>query len=182
MTNFAYEPSLAEKYPDLVGGIIHGVHVKNSPTPAALSDLYAAEQQAVSQRIGQTPLSEIPALSAWRRVFRSFNVDPTQYRSAAEALLRRLTKQGDIPNINTLVDIGNLISIRYAVPVAIVDVRHVAEGITVHFADGTERYTVLNQTEPEHPEPGEVIFSDANKKSDRARTPGTGRGHCLGCE
>ena len=39
-------------------------------------------------------------------------------RSAAEALLRRLTKQGSIPSINTLVDIGNLVSIRYALPVA----------------------------------------------------------------
>ncbi len=79
------------------------------------------EQQGTLRRIGDTPLSQIPSLVAWRAVFRSFGVDPTQYRSAAEALLRRLTKKGDIPSINLLVDLGNLVSIRYALPVAVFD-------------------------------------------------------------
>jgi len=87
-------------------------------------------------------------------------VDPTQYRSAAEALLRRLTKKGDIPSINLLVDLGNLVSIRYALPVAVFDTRALQGTVTVHFAAGTERYTTLGQAEVEHPEPGEVVFSD----------------------
>ncbi len=53
-------------------------------------------------------LSELPTLSAWRQAFRRFGANPTKHRSAAEALLRRLQK-GDIPGINTLVDIGNLV-------------------------------------------------------------------------
>jgi len=35
--------------------------------------------------------------------------------------------------------------------------------VTVHFADGSERYTTLGQDEVEHPEPGEVVFSDETK-------------------
>ncbi len=31
----------------------------------------------------------------------------------------------------------------------------------MHFSNGEERYTTLGQTEIEHPEAGEVIFSDA---------------------
>ena len=85
---------------------------------------------------------------------------PTQYRSAAEALLRRLTKQGDIPSINTLVDLGNLVSIRYALPVAVFDTRAISGPVTVRFADGSERFTNLGQAAPEQPEPGEVIFVD----------------------
>lgn len=164
MISFEYHPEIVSRYPELIGGLIYGQNVQNTPSSPALQQQYTAEQQAVIQRLGTTPLSEIPALAAWRKAFRGFNVDPTQYRSAPEALLRRLTKQGDIPSINTLVDLGNLVSIRYALPIAIVDVGQVTGGqITVHFADGTERYTVLGQTEPEHPEPGEVIFSDAAK-------------------
>ncbi|HEU4832604.1 MAG TPA: phenylalanine--tRNA ligase beta subunit-related protein [Actinomycetota bacterium] len=45
-------------------------------------------------------------------------------------------KQGDIPSISTLVDIGNLVSIRYAVPVAVFDRAGVAGSITVRFATG----------------------------------------------
>jgi DNA/RNA-binding domain of Phe-tRNA-synthetase-like protein len=53
-----------------------------------------------------------------------------------------------------------MVSIRYAVPVAAFDVRALQGVVTVHFADGSERYTPLGRAEIEHPEPGEVVFSD----------------------
>ena len=118
------------------------------------------EAVAVRTRIGETPLSELPTLAAWRRVFRGFGVDPTQYRSAAEALLRRLRKQGELPCIGTLVDLANLVSIRYALPVAILDQRGVSGGIIVRFARGEERWADLGSSQIEHPEPAEVIFAD----------------------
>src|SRR5579872_6569211 len=151
---FQYHPDILTRYPQVVGGAILARNVTNGPTPAHLQALYQAEQQQVLQHIGSTPLSQIESLAAWRRAFRSFGVDPTQYRSAAEALLRRLTKKGDIPSINALVDIGNLVSIRYTLPVAVFDTRAVHGTVTVHFADGSERYTTLGQDETGHPEPG----------------------------
>ncbi|HEY7851140.1 MAG TPA: phenylalanine--tRNA ligase beta subunit-related protein, partial [Ktedonobacterales bacterium] len=112
-------------------------------------------------RIGATPLSQLPSLTAWRSAFRRFGVDPTQCRCAAEALLRRLTKKGDIPSINTLVDLGNLVSIRYALPVAVFDRRALTGPLTVRFAAGDERYTPLGQSDvTEHPTAGEVVFAD----------------------
>ncbi len=160
MSTFRYDKEILARYPTTVGGVILAQGITNEPTSESLKAAYQAEQQAVIQRIGSTPLSQIASLSAWRSVFRSFGIDPTQYRSAAEALLRRLTKKGDIPSINTLVDIGNLISIRYALPVAVFDTQTLQGAVTVHFAKGTERYTTLGQDEVEHPEVGEVVFSD----------------------
>lgn len=160
MTTFQYASEIIERYPNLQGGVIVAHGVANGATPPDLLDAYQAEQKATIERIGDTPLSQIESLAAWRAAFRSFGVDPTQIRSACEALLRRLTKQGDIPSINMLVDIGNLISIRYALPVAVVDLRSATSAITVQFADGDERFTNLGQDEVTHPDPGEVIFAD----------------------
>ena len=163
MIHFQYRSDILDAYPNLSGGVIVARGVRNGPTPPDLLAAYQAEQAATLARIGSMPLSELPSLAGWRAAFRSFGVDPTQYRSAAEALLRRLTKKGDIPGINTLVDLGNLISIRYGLPVAIVDMRSLALPITVHFADGTEPFRNLNQEEVDHPAPGEVIFTDENR-------------------
>src|SRR5690242_13735043 len=157
MTTFRYDAAIIERFPDVVGGVILAEGMTNGPTPESLQAAYVAEQQAVLRKIGETPLSQIPSLAAWRGAFRKFGLDPTQYRSAAEALLRRLTKKGDIPSINTLVDIGNLVSIRYALPVAVVDTHAIQGPITVHFANGTERFTTLGQAEVELPVPGEVV-------------------------
>jgi DNA/RNA-binding domain of Phe-tRNA-synthetase-like protein len=157
---FTYDPEVAARFPSVAGGVVHAEGVSNGRSPQALVNTFRAEQQAVLARIGDTPLSELPTLAAWRRAFRAFGVDPTTYRSAAEALLRRLTKQGSIPSINALVDIGNLVAIRYGLPVAIFDQRSVTGATTVRSAAGTEWFTDLGSGERETPAKGEVIFID----------------------
>ncbi len=160
MTSFQYDSAIIENYPNLVAGVIVARGMSNGRSPDALRELYLAEQETIKGRIGRTPLSELPTLGAWRRAISAFGVSPTKYRSAAESLLRRLTKKGDIPNINTLVDIGNLVSIRYGLPVAIFDTRQIELPITVRYADGSEHFTDLGSDKIVHPEPSEVIFSD----------------------
>jgi DNA/RNA-binding domain of Phe-tRNA-synthetase-like protein len=160
MPSFQYDAAIVERFPAVQGGVIHVTGLANGPSPDALVLRFEAEQVAVRAMIGSTPLSELPSLAAWRRTFRSFGVDPTAYRSAAEALLRRLTKQGSIPSINTLVDIGNLVSVRHALPVAIFDQRSATGSTTVRLATGKEVFTDLGSGETQHPEPGEVIFVD----------------------
>lgn len=162
MTSFQYDSAIIENYPNLAAGVIVARGMSNGRSPDALRERYLAEQETVKARIGGTPLSELPTLGAWRRAISAFGVSPTKYRSAAESLLRRLTKKGDIPNINTLVDIGNLVSIRYGLPVAIFDTRQIALPITVRYADGSEHFTDLGSDKIVQPEPGEVIFSDTN--------------------
>ncbi len=160
MIVFQYDPEIIRRYPSIVGGVIYARNMINGPTPPQLQSAFSVEQQATLQRTGDTPLSQIPSLAAWRGAFRAFGVEPTQYRSAAESLLRRLTKKGDIPSINTLVDLCNLVSIHYALPAAVFDTRAINGTLTVHFANGGERYTTLGQDETDHPEEGEVVFSD----------------------
>jgi len=160
MAQFRYAPEILERFPSIVGGVIHASGVANGPTSRGLADEFSAAQAEVRTRIGATPLSELSTLAAWRRVFRGFGVDPTQYRSAAEALLRRLTKQGELPSIDTLVDLANLVSIRHALPVAVFDLQTISGGITVRVARGDETWTDLGSSTAEHPATGEVIFVD----------------------
>ena len=159
---FAYDDAVAERYPTIRAGVIHATGLTNGPSSPELLDEYRAEQLAASERLDQTAIADLPSIAAWRRVFARFGAKPTQYRNAAEALLRRLAKHGDIPTINTLVDIGNLVSIRYAMPVAVFDQDNVVAPTTVRFATGAELFTDLGSTTGVHPDPGEIIFVDGN--------------------
>jgi DNA/RNA-binding domain of Phe-tRNA-synthetase-like protein len=162
---FTYHPAILERYPNLCGGVILARGMRNGPSPESLQADFKAEQAAVTARLNGTPLSDLPSIKAWRAAFRSFGVEPTQYRCAAESLMRRLNlNKGDIPSINALVDIGNLVSIRYALPTAVFDVARLTGPVTVHFADGSEQYIGLGQSTVEHPEAGEVVFTDPAKK------------------
>lgn len=157
---FGYDDAVARRFPAIRAAVIHATGLVNGPSPAALLGEYRAAQEAAAERLAGTAIADIPSIAAWRRVFTQFGAKPTQYRNAAEALLRRLSKQGGIPPVNALTDIGNLVSIRYAMPVAVVDQASVAGAITVRFATGSERFADLGSSGSAAPEPGEVIFTD----------------------
>lgn len=160
MTLFRYDPDVLERFPAIVGGVLHARGVSNGPSPPALASAFRAEQERALELLGDRPVGTLPSIAAWRRAFTAFGVEPTRYRNAAEALLRRLMKHGDIPSLGTLVDVGNLVSIRYRLPVAVLDLAGVAGTITVGFAEGDEEFTDLGSSTIEHPEPGEVVFVD----------------------
>lgn len=157
---FAYDDAVTERYPTIRAGVIHATGLANGPSPPGLLDEYRAEQRAASERLKATAVADLPSIAAWRRAFARFGAKPTQHRNAAEALLRRLARHGDVPTINTLVDIGNLVSIRHAMPVAVFDRANISGPITVRFATGAEPFTDLGSTGSVHPDPGEVIFVD----------------------
>ena len=159
---FAYEEAVAKRYPTVRAGVVHATGLANGPSPPELLDEYRAEQQAASERLKATAIADLPSIAAWRRAFTQFGAKPTQHRNAAEALLRRLAKQGEIPTVNALVDVGNLVSIRYAMPVAVFDLANIADSLTVRFATGDELFTDLGSTGSVVPDPGEVIFVDRN--------------------
>lgn len=160
MSVFRYDAALIERFPTIRCAAVVARGVTNGPSPDALSDELVAAQAETRARLVDTPLSEVPSLAAWRRVFTAFGVSPTKYRNAAEAIARRVTKKGDLPSISTLVDLGNLVSVRHSVPVAVIDLGAVDGGITVRFARGDEPFDDLGGSEAEHPDEGEVVFVD----------------------
>jgi DNA/RNA-binding domain of Phe-tRNA-synthetase-like protein len=160
---FRYDRAVLERYPAVHAAVVHLEGIPDADAPPALAEHYRAAQAEVAQRLATTPIAALPSIAAWRRAFAGFGAKPTQYRCAAEALLRRLTKQGDLPSVNGLVDIGNLVSIRSALPVAVVDLAGVAAPITVRFATGTEPFSDLGGAPAGTPEPGEVVFVDRDE-------------------
>lgn len=61
-------------------------------------------------------LSSHATVAAMRKLFRAAGTDPTRYRPASEALLRRVLKGEELPAIHPLVDINNCLSVELAVP------------------------------------------------------------------
>lgn len=158
---FVYDETIVEQFSTIRAGVARVTGISNGASSPELAEKYRADQRAASARLESGGLVEIPSIAAWRRVFSSFGAKPTRYRNAAEALLRRLSKHGDIPAVNTLADIGNLVSIRHAMPVAVFDTGSISSPITVRFATGDELFTDLGSDGKVSPEPNEVIFVDA---------------------
>lgn len=85
--------------------------------PRQLEAVRQEVAESVRRRFASTAeLSSHSTVSALRRLFRAAGCDPTRYRPASEALLRRLVKGVPMPVIQPLVDVNNCLSAELAVP------------------------------------------------------------------
>jgi DNA/RNA-binding domain of Phe-tRNA-synthetase-like protein len=98
--------------PNFVGACVEA-QVKNSPYCAELWQEINALVEHYREVLSTETLKAISGIEATRRVYRACGKDPSRYRPAAEALIRRQLKGKDLYQIDTLVDLVNLASIRY---------------------------------------------------------------------
>ena len=88
---------------------------------------------------GKAP-GEIEVLAPARRLYRAFGIDPTTTRPSSEALLRRILKGGAFPDVNAAVDVGNLCSISFFLPIGLYDAGKIRGAITLRRGRPDEGY------------------------------------------
>ena len=98
--------------PEFVGAHVE-IYVHNSPYSAGLWGEIDRLGQEFRQTLTTETLKDISGIAATRQVYRACGKDPSRYRPAAEALIRRILQGKQLYQINTLVDLVNLASIRY---------------------------------------------------------------------
>jgi DNA/RNA-binding domain of Phe-tRNA-synthetase-like protein len=155
---FQHSPSIWQAFPQLVPGLLVAEQIDPGADVAARLEPFFARARA---QLAAGAESDLPAIAAWRRAYAQMGMKPTQYRSAAEALLRRFRKEDQLPQLHPLVDLCNAVSLAFALPVAVFDLDQVAEFLEVRHAHGDEQYLAFSG-ETEAPPAGEVIFADAN--------------------
>src|SRR5919108_92314 len=154
---FCHAPDIWRQYPQLVAGVlVAGRLDPQVDVEARLGPWYLRARE----RLSRAAESELPEVAAWRRAYAQMGMKPTQYRSAAEALMRRFRREGDIPRLHPLVDLCNAVSLAFALPIAVFDLAQVDSYLEVRHATGDEQYLAFNG-EIEIPPAGEVIFADA---------------------
>ncbi len=140
--------------------------------PAAIVADGIASDVSVGERVGELGAvaesrlaagteAELPEIKAWRRAFSTMGLEPTRYRCASEALLRRFRKEGSLPEIHPLIDFCNAVSLAFAIPVAAFDMSRIDGYVEVRHATGDETYETFSG-ETETPPAREVIFADAS--------------------
>ena len=87
--------------------------------PGSLDRLAVLRSEVVRKaraRLTLETLAADPTVAALRKLFRAAGCDPTRYRPASEALLRRVLKGEELPALHPLVDINNCLSVDLAAP------------------------------------------------------------------
>jgi DNA/RNA-binding domain of Phe-tRNA-synthetase-like protein len=91
------------------------------PSGPAIRSAMEAEARVQFERWGGRTLGEIPGVKAVRGFFSELGIDPTKTRPSAEALLRRVLKGNGLPAVNNIVDVVNVCSLRWLLPIGLYD-------------------------------------------------------------
>ena len=110
--NIIVSQEIAAVCPGFVGACVETT-VANAPAPQGLWQEIEALGEHYRETLTTETLKERSAIAATRRVYRACGKDPSRYRPAAEALIRRLLQGRELYRIDTLVDLINLASMRF---------------------------------------------------------------------
>ncbi len=130
-------------------------------------------KQFILQKFADRPPSSDQVISAVRRMYRRIGWEPTQYRPAAEAMIRRILKGIGLYQINNLVDLANIVSTRFHLPMGLYDLNKIKPSLVVDVGRAGETYQGIYK-ELIHAE-GKLVLRDGsgifgNPTADSART------------
>ena len=160
--NLRIADEIFQRYPGYVRGVVIAHGLANGPSPPALLGLLREAEAGLRARVNPAAVAEEPRIKAWREAYRAFGAKPTEFRSSIEALARRALKGEQLPAINALVDIGNLVSLRHLLPAGAHAIDLLAGDIGLRAATGAEQFLAFGSSAAEHPLPGEIIFTEGD--------------------
>lgn len=110
MIHLTIETPILAAAPSYTGCVLD-CNVLNSLHEPLLWEEISAETLRFSSRYMVEDINKLPGIYEMRQLYKKLGKDPNRYRPSAEALCRRLLQGKELYQINTLVDLINLVSI-----------------------------------------------------------------------
>lgn len=134
-----------EVAPLLRVGVVEAPGVRVGPASPALRDAISTMTGRLAAEHRDRPPGEIEALAPARRLYRAFAIDPTSTRPSSEALLRRILQGKPFPEVNAAVDVANLCSISFLLPIGLYDSNKVRGSVTLRRGGPAESFVGIRK-------------------------------------
>jgi DNA/RNA-binding domain of Phe-tRNA-synthetase-like protein len=132
--NIEIDTSIAQIAPGCRIGYVKISDVVIKGTPLLLSREYMDLQATVCEAYNLDILPRLPRIAAVRTMYRNLHFDPTRYRPAAEALIRRVLQHKKMPFVNSAVDVNNYCSLKFLLPFGLYDADKIQGSVAYQMA------------------------------------------------
>jgi len=153
------DPTIKANYPNFFIGaaIIKGIKVKASTDEllSEINDVYS-RVRAMSVR----DFDQSRKIRSYKQAIKQCGVDVRVRRPTMEALMRRLAKGQNVPSINNVADIGNLIAVKHEMSSGVFDLNTITTPIVFKEAKGGEQVLIFGDKEPLTLQKGEICYFD----------------------
>jgi DNA/RNA-binding domain of Phe-tRNA-synthetase-like protein len=136
--------------------------VNNHESDPRLNKVKQTILDEVRSDLSPEKIKNDPILQGFRRLHQEVGVSNRKNVASPESLLNTLLRSGRLPQINVLVDIYNLVSIKSRLALGAHDIAHISGNILLRMTTGTEGFWPLGAPEPKAVEAGEYAYIDDN--------------------
>jgi DNA/RNA-binding domain of Phe-tRNA-synthetase-like protein len=133
------QPALKTLVPDLALGCVSAAVVVEKHNEALWQEIDQHLAHLIAT-IKSEQISTVPQIAAMRQAYKALGKDPSRYRGSAEALLRRVLSGKGLYQINSVVDINNLVSLESLNPAGTYDLEKIALPIELRIGAAGESY------------------------------------------
>jgi DNA/RNA-binding domain of Phe-tRNA-synthetase-like protein len=158
--------ALVDRFPDFRVAFVLAESLDVAPArSAALAEEIAAAETECRALWDGMELSAIPGVAAWRAAYKGFGIKRTSYRSSVERLIKRVLAGQPLPEINSLVDLYNMVSLKSGLCLGCDDLEKTAGDLVFRFSKPGDTFVDMGaeagEDSNDSPKEGEVVYADA---------------------
>jgi len=119
--NIKFSKIIQQKIPGLKLGLLEVKNAEIKKKSTLVDKQYNQLEVFIKNKFADNPPSSDVVVSSVRRMYRKIGWEPTKYRPSSEAMIRRFLKDKGLYHINNFVDLGNVASTKYHLPMGLYD-------------------------------------------------------------
>jgi len=158
---FEIHEEILKKNPSIFIGVVVGKDIDNTGEDPYIRDYLEENIAGILPKL-TGKVKENPKVVPYREAFSAFGINPNKFMCSIEALLTRIQKTSKIPLINSVVDLGNGVSLKYVLPIGAHDLGQVSDEIEVRFSREDDLFVPFGSDQSEPVDPGEVVYASKN--------------------
>lgn len=157
---FSIDAAVFGALPELCVGVVTAEGIDNAAGSVPAIDRLLDEAVAdAERRLAGIHASDDPRVQPYRQAFHALGMSPSRYPSSNIALLRRIAKGKGVWRVNPVVDLGNAISIKYALPLG-AHALGAGEALELRLSRPSDIFVELGEKDADPTlAPGELVYA-----------------------
>jgi DNA/RNA-binding domain of Phe-tRNA-synthetase-like protein len=135
-------------------------NIENRATDREFEEIKTQLMREILADLSLTKIATDPILQGFRQLHEAVGCSNKKYIASPETLLKGLLQTGQLPHINLLVDIYNLISVKTHLSLGAHDAATVCGNIQLRLTTGEEHFWPLGSDVPKPVRRGEYAYVD----------------------
>lgn len=159
---FIVSKDVFEKLEDVCFGVVIAKGIINTENDE-VKKMLDTSIKAIEEKFADKKVKEVKEIVHYRHAFEKLSVNPNKFMSSIEAMVTRVAKGKGLPYINSIVDMGNAISLKHLVPLGAHDIDAATADIEVRPSKAGDVFVPFGQEDAEILEDGELIYAVGDK-------------------